>query len=150
MKESNPRRPCATCALTEGSQAHREPHNNLRAQLCVMGAIPFYCHHDAAGNLRDLADMPRAMAAAEIRAGRLRICEGWRRETKALALSGYFARAAELKRAFAQLGLGALQIFTASDDPKEKRRASKTLRDVLLTLWKSRGYQVRERKGSRR
>jgi len=132
--------PCAGCAFTEGSEANLGPHNNLRAQLCLLGAIPFYCHHGREGELRDLRDIRPEDRRREIQAGRLVSCRGWKREVSVLSATGYYGRALDLKRAFAQLGIGALLTFTSTEDAARKRKAAKTLRDVIIALNRSRGY----------
>jgi protein gp37 len=35
-----------TCAFTPGSVANLEPHNNVKAKLCVLGPLPFFCHQN--------------------------------------------------------------------------------------------------------
>jgi hypothetical protein len=131
---------CASCAFTTGAEANLEPHNFIRAQLCLLGAIPFYCHHGADGTLRDVGSVTRAEQRVAVQTGFMVICQGWRREVNSLARSGYYARSAKSKRVYAELGLGALQIFTTTEDGERKEWAAETLEDILLALYKERGY----------
>lgn len=133
-------KPCEGCAFTEGAEANTEPQNNLKAQLCLLGGIPFYCHHSKDGTLQDLSDIPRAKVREQVRIGRMVICQGWRREVAALAVKGYYREQLEAKRAFAAFGLGALQIFVSTEDKAEKRKAAKNLKDIILSLNRAQGF----------
>jgi hypothetical protein len=139
---SDSRGPCAGCAYTTGADANREPRNYVAAQLCALGGLPFYCHHAKDGSLVDIREIPVEQRRAEIQAGRLQICRGWRRETAELHRAGYFDAARDLKRQFAEAALRALGVFTGSKAGARKERAAKLLRDVLLALWRSRGFHL--------
>jgi hypothetical protein len=135
--------PCEGCAYTEGAAANLEPQNKLNGQLCVLGGIPFYCHHTKSGEIIDLGH--EATNIPEVRrelvqSGKMVICQGWKRETEEIARTGYYDRARDLKRAFALLGLGSLQIFITTDDEAKKRVAARNLRNVILALNRSRGF----------
>jgi len=132
--------PCEGCAYTEGAEANLEPQNSIKSQLCLLGAIPFYCHHSRDGALQDLRDVRAADLREGLRSGRIQICQGWRREVKSLAATGYYQSAAELKRAYARLGLGALKIFVETEDGVKKRGAAKTLKQIILSLNRERGF----------
>lgn len=133
-------KPCEGCAFTPGAEANREPQNNLRAQLCLLGGIPFYCHHDDEGNLRDLSDIHPSQRRAEIQAGRLRICAGWRREVAAASAAGYYRTNRDAKRAYAVFGLGALARYLTAKGRREKRRLARVLGDIVIGLSRERGF----------
>jgi hypothetical protein len=132
--------PCDSCAFTPGAEANSEPHNNLRGQLCLLGGLVFYCHHDRAGALQDLKGMRMAERGALVREGKLVVCQGWRREVQALAQAGYYLENQAIKRMYAELGLGALLMFTGEAEGLEKERARDILYDVIMALNKARGF----------
>jgi hypothetical protein len=128
---------CQGCAFKEGSEANREPHNNLKAQLCAHGGVPFYCH--AVINWRD-PKMHGKKTRKEIREGGFRICGGWKREVAQLARAGFFGTAFErlVKRAYAESGLEALVIFCASEEGEDKEDARRQLFDIICAFKKAR------------
>jgi hypothetical protein len=135
--------PCDTCAFRPGSVTHdREPQNSLRGELCALGAIPFYCHHGRDGQVRDLGSPPMKARARRVlvQAGETVICQGWRRAVAELAATGYFKDSPRVKRAYAELGLGALQIFITEEKGPKKRMASRVLKDVILELNRAQGF----------
>jgi hypothetical protein len=135
--------PCSTCAFRPGSVTREEePQNRLRGELCALGGTVFYCHHGRDGAVRDLgsSDYRTQARRALVQAGETVICQGWRSAVRELAAEGYFKESPKAKRAFAQLGLGALQVFISEEEGPKKRRAAETLREALLSLYESRGY----------
>lgn len=140
--------PCEGCAYTRGAAANTEPQNNIKAQLCLLGGIAFWCHHAVDGSIQDLSDVKSPMKLREgVQSGRITICQGWRRETRRLAETGWFSRGLRLKRVIAKLGIGALQIFISTDDKERKEEAAKTCEASILWLNRERGYT--EVKGGR-
>jgi hypothetical protein len=135
-----PMKTCEGCAFTDGAVANLEPDNNLRGQLCVLGAIPFYCHHAEDGSLQNLKDVKRSELRERIQSGQTVICQGWKREVSELAATGYYAKSLTAKRAIAVLGLGALAIFTSTQDRQKKEQAAKNLKGVILMLNRERGF----------
>jgi hypothetical protein len=126
--------PCDSCAFTPGAEANSEPHNNLRGQLCLLGGLVFYCHHDRAGALQDLKGMRMAERGALVREGKLVVCQGWRREVQALAQAGYYLENQAIKRMYAELGLGALLISPAR--PRGWRRSGRATFS-MTSSWRS-------------
>lgn len=132
--------PCDTCAFRPGSVTHdEEPQNYLRGELCALGGLPFYCHHDRAGAVQNPADLKMTRREA-VQSGKTVICQGWRRAVKELAESGYFKDSPRLKRAYAELGLGALQVFIDEEKGPKKRMAARLLKDVILELNRAQGF----------
>ena len=70
--------PCESCAFREGAAAHNEVYNRLRAQICALTGVPFWCHHTTSG--ADITGSSSFKTKAEVSAVGLRICEGWKRE----------------------------------------------------------------------
>lgn len=140
MADQNCISPCAGCAFTEGSEANLEPQNNIKAQFCLLGGIPFYCHHARDGSIQSLQTVTPAERRERIQTGLMIVCQGWRREVGKLAAEGYYTKAPAAKRAYAMLGLGALQIFLSEEEGEKKERAAQTLQDVILALNKERGF----------
>jgi hypothetical protein len=125
--------PCTGCALTDGAAANCEPENNLKAMLCVLGGVPFYCHVGMDWQTDESHKRTRRQA---ISLGiRPPVCAGWKREVAALARTGYYRDRAPLKREFAILGLANLQTYVdASADSQEKQDALQVLGSVLEVL----------------
>jgi len=120
---------CLGCAYTEGTPANQEPWNNLRAQFCAMGAIPFVCHHG-----KDWLNAPQ-MTLAEAYQNKYPICQGWRREVQELADAGYFNGSIRACRAYAQIGLELLGIVcdpSEKDDHAEALQGLKRVFDALI------------------
>jgi hypothetical protein len=133
--------PCEGCAFSPGSITHdEEPHNNLRGQLCLLGGIVFYCHHAADGSLQNLKGMRMEERGRLVREGKLIVCQGWRREVATLSHEGYYREHGDIKRMYAELGLGALLLFTGEAEGLEKERARDLLYDVIMALNKARGF----------
>ena len=123
--------PCETCAFTEGSDANLEPHNAIKGQLCVLGGIPFYCHHGQEWWTEEAAKIP----PSKIRELQIPICQGWRREVAKLAAIGHFRKGAAITKAFAQIGLGELQVLCSKNlDDEDKEEAKRVLEAVFKNL----------------
>jgi hypothetical protein len=105
---------CDTCALGQGKGAACEPYNALRAQICVLGGIPFACHHNFnwRGGKVEWFKLPR---------NQRKMCGGWQREVRALSLKGYFDEYRSIRRAVAEVALDSieemLQCSDENDDP---------------------------------
>jgi hypothetical protein len=132
--------PCEGCAFTKGAAANLEPQNAIKSQFCVLGGLPFYCHHDDTGAIRDMKELRKGDLRRAVQNGDTHICAGWKREVKELSATGYYRIALQTKRAFAMFGLGALQIFTSTKSKAKKERAARNLKDVILALNKARGF----------
>jgi hypothetical protein len=96
------RKPCGGCAFTEGTAANREPYNALKAQICLMGGIPFHCHH----NIEWWKPEEHKKKTRE-QVQKMEICRGWQREVAQLAATGYFKTLRAEKKVYGELGLGA-------------------------------------------
>lgn len=120
--------PCEGCALTEGAAANCEPKNNLTAQLCVLGAIPFYCHEGFEWQAYGDGDPMPKRKRAELKTLGATICQGWRREVKELAAAGYYDGHRESTRAIAVFGIVQMnKMLAAEEGSLEKREASASL-----------------------
>src|SRR5438105_11784385 len=75
--------PCEGCAFSPGAAANREPYNELRAEICKLGAVPFWCHHKMNWKKPSVTEI-----LASVREGH--ICQGWKREVAKLARTGWF------------------------------------------------------------
>jgi hypothetical protein len=127
-------KPCEGCALVKGTTANSEPYNALKAQICLLGGLPFYCHHDEERQNLDANEPSRRV---EVRA--MRICASWKRDTAELARAGYFKTDNAVKRVYAQIALGALETFVNTDSSQiDKKTARRTLRGCLEWLIEAR------------
>jgi hypothetical protein len=123
--------PCEGCALTTDAAANCEPQNNLTAQLCVLGGIPFYCHR----NIDWQNPATHVMAKEELREQGITICEGWRREVSALARTGCYKEHGAAKREIARFGVTQLNKFVnAEPESFEKRDALESLEWAVKEL----------------
>jgi hypothetical protein len=126
------RKPCEGCAFTEGSAANREPYNALKAQICLLGGIPFHCHHNIEW-WKPEAHKKKTRAQVQ----QMEICGGWQREVAKLAATGYFKTLRAEKKVYGQLGLGALETFVGGLECK-KAMARRTLDRIIRALVKER------------
>jgi hypothetical protein len=126
--------PCNGCALTDGACANQEPHNQLRAKICVRAGLPFYCHDTRIADWRDAI----AFKVAILSRRPIPICRGWAREVARLAATGYFTRARALKRRLGEAALSALERFISTDegaDPYEKANAREDMETAISILF---------------
>ncbi len=122
-------KPCEGCAFSEGAAANQEPYNALRAQVCALGGIPFYCHHD----MDWLGSGKRTFTREEAR--QLKMCGGWQREVNRLAKSGYFKRASHfIMRGLAMAALDSIEIFVSTTDRDDKEHERKVIDRALARL----------------
>lgn len=117
--------PCDTCAFEPGTVTHdREPHNHLKALICLLAGLPFHCHYLKDG--RDIHADPayhERMTAGEARQHGFEICAGWKREIKLLADAGYFKERRMVTKANGIIGLDELYVFLNSEgEDKEDAR----------------------------
>lgn len=127
---------CETCALG-ASGAACEPYNALRAQICVLGGIPFVCHagFNWRGGKVEWFKIPR---------NQRKMCGGWQREVRALSLQGYYDEYRSIRRAVAECALDAIEELVVcgneGDDQERldaRRRIERCLR-ILAEKRKSR------------
>jgi hypothetical protein len=125
-------KPCEGCAFTEGTEANLCPYNRLKGELCLLGGVPFYCHHDI--DWRS-PQTHKKKSRQEVRA--IKVCAGWRREVAELAATGYFKTERAEKKANGELGLGALETFVHGFACK-KAMAKRIVHRVVCALAKMR------------
>lgn len=125
--------PCDGCAFTEGAEANLEVWNNLKGQLCVLGGLPFVCHHD-----RDWRNT-KQMRIAEAYADGWMICAGWKREVRALAALGYYRENRQVVKFVAMHGLEQLETLCNKNiDAEDKAEAQEALKRVFQMLCRER------------
>lgn len=121
--------PCEGCALSEGAAANCEPRNHLAAMIAVLTPFPFYCHEGMDWQNPVTHHCPPQVLK---RLGQLKLCEGWRREVRALAETGYYKGEDEvdaaLRRTVGRAAFVALEKFlTEGLTPAEKESAREQL-----------------------
>src|SRR4051794_40017207 len=102
---------CDTCAFRPGCVTFEaEPHNTLRAEVCVRAPLPFHCHYSKAGDwsVVSLSNLNPAEAMSLRR--ELKICEGWRAEVKRRAARGDYADV-ETRKIRHWIGVHALRLI---------------------------------------
>lgn len=135
------RKPCDGCALSPGAAANKEPENALKAQLCVLGGLPFLCHHGQ--NWQDEAAHKRT--PREARQAGMVSCAGWKREVKALAAKGYYREVGEVLRVYGMAAIKALERYIkAEPDSKEKKEAFNSLSFYFGELQRHRRKVIRK------
>lgn len=115
---------CDGCALTSGACANREPNNALTALICVRAGIPFYCHDGQPW------DDAIAMKVKILRHQRVPVCQGWRRDVKALAVTGWFRTVRQLKHQVGDAALRALETFIRSSNSGDEYGRANALADL--------------------
>lgn len=123
-------RPCDGCALTPGSKAALEVAPALKAMICVLGGIPFWCNHHDGVDRSAPAYLPRREFHQMIDAGEVRICEGWRRDVRARAAAGELSA---MRRALAQAALELLDAFVLEHDGSPEKEELRSELERLLT-----------------
>lgn len=118
--------PCETCALGNKGAAC-EPYNALRAQICVLGGIPFACHSNFnwQGGALEWFKVPR---------NQRRMCGGWQREVRALSLKGYFDEYRSIRRAIAESALDAIELYLRSSEEGDEKGAAEELKRIERCL----------------
>jgi hypothetical protein len=129
------RAPCGGCALSAGACANLEPYNQLRARIAVRAGLPFYCHATPLASWKD----PIAFKVAILRHERIPICQGWVREVRALASTGYYTTPArQLQKDLGATALRAIETFVNTDeavDPYGKANAREDLDTAISILF---------------
>ena len=120
---------CEGCAFKPGADANREPYNNLRGQVCALGAIPFYCHHNVNWEENQKLWVGDTLKQNCRTAG---ICQGWKSRVAELHKRGFFGEFREIRRIIAQQCLSLIEHFT--DDKAEKKKIGKKIRRMLRFL----------------
>lgn len=130
--------PCEGCALTPGAAANCEPDNNIKAQICVLSGKPFWCHDNL--DWRN-SELHSGLSHTDFNRLGFKICEGWRREVRALAAQGYFDKGRMVKRLYGAVAYDALETYTSAEVSEEmKSDAALMLARTLTALWKAAGY----------
>jgi hypothetical protein len=132
--------PCEGCAFSEGAAANLEVHNRLKGLICLLGPLPFHCHHLKDGT--DIHADPKyheSMTREEFRKADMQICAGWKREVRELAATGYYRDNPLTRRGVAQAGLEHLKIFVGAEEGSEDKQDShRILTRIMEWLGKKR------------
>jgi hypothetical protein len=118
---------CDTCAFRAASVTRQEPYNAMKATLCDLGGVPFYCHHDKDGNDFHAATDKPPMS-------QLRICQGWAAQMRERAADPAWRKDRSLRKAFAQMALGALELLVDNDSKEDRARHLRTIRTAIEML----------------
>lgn len=122
---------CDGCAFKPGGEANKEPYNSLRAHVCALGPIPFYCHHDVDWRAQ------HGWSASQVReqcrvAG---VCGGWTAEVQRLHARGFYNNFRVIRQAVAKQCLMAIELFTNdTNTPKQKLETRKLLFKMVRFL----------------
>jgi hypothetical protein len=118
---------CDSCAFREASVTRREPYNTMKAMLCDLGGVPFYCHHDRSGH-----DFHADEVKPDVK--ELRICQGWAAKMRERAKDPRWREGRKLRKSLAQLGLGALELLVDNKDAQDRKSKLRTIRIVIEML----------------
>lgn len=136
--------PCDTCAFRKDAEAYTEPYNRLRALVCAVSGIPFYCHHGFDWRTTDLVQVNRRFVpvGGEL-TGRVQACAGWKREVARLKASGQISPKPDVRKVQRIFGEYALHLIKAAidapEDSAEKAAHWKELRGVMEILFQHPG-----------
>ncbi len=124
--------PCETCAFGNKG-AGQEPENALKAQICSLGAIPFWCHHGKDGQEYDWQNSPLGPMA--LSPENRKICGGWQEQVSLLKKAGYFAKYGAIRRWVGRGAFKAYEIFATPEmNLHKKERANRKLERCLKFL----------------
>lgn len=118
---------CSSCAFRAGSETRGEFANVVKATLCELGGVPFYCHYSKAGE-----DFHASKAKPPVQ--ELRICEGWKARMQELKRDPQWTKRRRIRKAFAELALGALERLSGNENDEERRMALKTIERAIHAL----------------
>lgn len=128
----NDKSPCEGCAFSPNAAANKEFHNHMVGVICLLGPLPFVCHH---GQDWESPENHKLTGREVFRRG-WKICEGWKREVAKLAETGYYKNS-EMTRVFAQIARVELDAATSDQlDDEDKAEAATALANVLSRLYR--------------
>lgn len=120
---------CEDCAFKRGGAANKEKYNKLRAEVCALGAVPFFCHHEVDWENRNWTP------AQEKQNCRIAgSCAGWRMRVRELKAKGWFNEFRSIRQAFAKIWLRLIDEWTEQKDPQKKRRTLLQMKSILKFL----------------
>lgn len=118
---------CESCAFRLASETRREPYNTMKATLCDLGGVPFYCHYDKAGH-----DFHADEAKPVVE--QLKVCEGWKQAMRKRSKDSRWMEGRTLRKSLAQLALGALELLVDNEDAQDRKTKLRTIRIVIEML----------------
>lgn len=122
--------PCDGCAYADGAAANLEPDNRLKALVCALTGVPFWCHHGM-----NWQTTPKHLSRAEFQALNLHICEGWRREVSKRIKPGLAGKRRRLIRRWkGEAALMLIDEFIALEPGPEKDEALERLQSITRKL----------------
>lgn len=121
---------CEGCAFKPGADANKEPYNSIRAQVCALGPIPFYCHHDVDWKAQHGWNAAQLRESCRV-AG---VCGGWTAEVRRLHGRGFYGEFRAIRQAVAKQCLFAIELFTSSEDGPKKSEVRRTLFKMVRFL----------------
>lgn len=90
---------CASCAFRRGSPTRYEPYNAIRAKICALGGVPFYCHDGFDGPPGDEYRGQFPPGAPR------RVCCGWKAEVAANAKQPWWRDSRSMRQTVARIAL---------------------------------------------
>lgn len=123
--------PCQQCAFSKQG-AGKEPYNSLRARVCALGPVPFFCHHGL--DWKDQKNWVGPILTQNCRQSG--ICEGWRAEVRRLAAKGWYGEFRIIKQLIAKHCLKLIDVFADEQDQTKKPEHVKKLQRMLKFLAK--------------
>ena len=126
-------KPCEECVFIRGTDANCEPYNALKPTSAFWAGF-----HSIAITISTCRTQTHTKGKLAIRFRKMDVCSGWKREILKLKATGYFKTHRAIKRAYDEIGLGALETFASDVGKRERETARKTLRGVIKALAKER------------
>lgn len=132
---------CEGCALKAGAAANGEPTNYLKAVLCVLTPLPFWCHRGIDWAAKDVEEK-RARSAELVKSGEQVICQGWRAEVARLGATGYYGVHSEVTRLVGQMAVVELDNVGDHINHPSALENVKYLFEMLIRKAAEFGYQM--------
>lgn len=128
---------CGSCAFRKSSPTRAEPYNAIRALLCELGGVPFYCHYDKSG--RDFHHTPDDKPVLV----QLRVCEGWKAAVRKRAANPEWREDRSLRKTVAGVALGAVERLAQPYEPHEREQLLKTIADSIAALVPTKKFKLK-------
>jgi hypothetical protein len=120
---------CGSCAFRDTSQTRSEAWNVIRSQICVEGAVPFYCHIGMDWEAED-----GQFTREQLR--KMKVCEGWKAAVRERSTSRAWREKRGFKHSTAMLCLGALVAWQhETKGSSEKREINVVWQRLLRALF---------------
>lgn len=128
--------PCDTCAFnrTGTGGAADETTNRLKGEICVLGPIPFWCHHTKSGEEWNWKESTSVLDVKD--PTDRKVCGGWQKRVQAAAAKGEYnpPEIRPYQKHLALLALSSLDNILKKPEGYDKATEFANLKDALKAL----------------